>query len=427
MLIVCIFFSYKLIKTFCPDSFNKTPSESSPSEGDERRGLGSIQEQAGSDAPDAGRSTPSIEIEGSLSTADPFDVTTPCDGQPLSHKLPAPVTFLKSPSRSLSGRNMKKDSLDLSQSCCTRELTAAMMTSSQETASSSFLMTPAEPSNRRRASTPDGRNTPKELSKLNLHLPMPSFTSCELDTPSLLTTDDAKLHPGYADGKVVLTKRSSESGMASLLRSSCSEIPSASGGTGCTHIQVPLTAPVTKGGEGFRLVTKMNRKLRNCLKFAGSANAGSRSSRDESDGGRQRPLSAPEIEVVDLTSDVLLSAPVVQRMTYTEYFSLLVGMLGWLFEFCLLGINSLGVLSCRYLVLTTPIVIVVLLLSILFCTGCSIRCMQTSVAESTLLSFSFLAFTRVSRLSLFRFQVRRIRALISISGTKWHCLGASMI
>jgi hypothetical protein len=84
-------------------------------------------------------------------------------------------------------------------------------------------------------------------------------------------------------------------------------------------LQVPMTAPVLTShkGDSMRLLVKMNRKIRSCLRFAARPGAEAESGLSE----ENRPAEHSklrEIRVLDLTSDDVTAAPSVQKLSYAE-------------------------------------------------------------------------------------------------------------
>lgn len=88
--------------------------------------------------------------------------------------------------------------------------------------------------------------------------------------------------------------------------------------------EVPHTAPVIASKpDGFRLVGKVNRKLKHCLKVAtGWRNDRENSLESDVDFPAPGKSKSHEIKVIDLTSDDLEASPSVHKLTYAEFLAL---------------------------------------------------------------------------------------------------------
>lgn len=85
------------------------------------------------------------------------------------------------------------------------------------------------------------------------------------------------------------------------------------------RLQVPMTAPVltSQKSDNIRLLVKMNRKIRSCLRFASRSGPEADSELHDESRSAER-LKAREIRLLDLTSDDVTAAPSMQKLTYAE-------------------------------------------------------------------------------------------------------------
>ena len=174
------------------------------------------------------------------------------------------------------------------------------------------------PDARRHSTAADALSLTKQYSKLRLNIPQRDATTGEVSDLPLADPEFDQCNSSYPFAKRSpphLTRASwSATGIGYMENTS----------DNC--VEVPHTAPVMASKpDGFRLVGKVNRKLKQCLKVA----TGWRNDRELLTEPSEVDFSAApgkpkshDITVVDLTSDDVEASPSVHKLTYAEFLAL---------------------------------------------------------------------------------------------------------